>query len=197
QLYMGTPHTYHTIYGEVARAGTGEDRPFLAGFRRLALPLLTPAGASRWPERFPPERIAALRERSGPNKFRSQMLLRPVDIRDSRLDPDLLAAYHHELDYAERNGRAVLSLDGRRLVSASCWWDPAYGAPGGGDGSVVVALFTDADGAYWLHRVRYLEHDPARTEVDEATQLCRQVAAFVREMYLQAVKLEINGMGIF
>ena len=196
QLYMGTPHTYHTIYGEEARAGTGEDRPFLAGFRRLALPLLTPEGASRWPERFPPERIAALRERSGPNKFRSQMLLRPVDIRDSRLDPDLLAAYRHELDYAERNGRAVLTLGGRRLVSASCWWDPAYGAPGGGDGSVVACVFTDADGTHYLHRIEYLETDLALDD-DAATQQCRRVAGFLKDNHLPAVALETNGIGRF
>ena len=63
------------------------------------------------------------------------------------------------------------------MVSASAWWDPAYGAPGAGDASVVAAVFVDAEGAYWLHGIRYLSHDPAQLrETDEATQLCRQVA---------------------
>lgn len=33
--------------------------------------------------------------------------------------------------------------------------------------------------------------------MDEATQLCRQVLAFVRELYLPAVTIETNGLGRF
>jgi hypothetical protein len=33
--------------------------------------------------------------------------------------------------------------------------------------------------------------------VDEATQLCRQVAAFVSELYLPSVTIETNGLGRF
>jgi hypothetical protein len=59
-------------------------------------------------------------------------------------------------------------------------------------------VFTDSQGGYWLHRVRYLQHDPSQAEdVDEATQLCRQVAAFARDLYLPAVTLETNGIGRF
>jgi hypothetical protein len=102
------------------------------------------------------------------------------------------------LHYSEGNREATLSLSGRRLVSASCWWDPSYGAPNKGDASVVAAVFTDDHGDYWLHRIRYLKHDPALAEqVDEATQLCRQVAAFARELYLPAVAIETNGLGRF
>ncbi|MBI5165299.1 MAG: phage terminase large subunit [Magnetospirillum sp.] len=197
QLYVGTPHSFYTIYGREARLEAGESRPFLDGFRRLEIPLLDPRGKSAWPERFPAERIAAIRRRSGPNKFDSQMMLQPVNIADGRLDPDRLRLYDDELVYAEGNRLAVLSLAGKRLVSASCWWDPAYGAPGKGDSSVVAALFTDEEGGYWLHRVRYLTHDPALADVDEATQLCRHVAAFVRDLHLPAVTLETNGLGRF
>jgi len=197
QLYVGTPHSYYTIYAAEPRLEAGETQPFLAGFRRLEIPLLDGQGRSAWPERFPADKVAAIRRRTGPNKFDSQMLLRPVNIADGRLDPDRLRLYDGELVYAEGNGQPMLSLNGKRLVSASCWWDPAYGAPGKGDSSVVAAVFTDAEGGYWLHRVRYLQHDPAQTEVDEATQLCRQVAAFVRELHLPAVTLETNGLGRF
>ncbi|MFO1156592.1 MAG: phage terminase large subunit [Rhodospirillales bacterium] len=198
QLYVGTPHTFYSIYAAVARPEAGETQPLLAGFSRLELPLLDERGRSRWPERFTPERIAALRARTGAAKFESQMLLRPRNIAEARLDPERLRAYAEALVYTEGNQQATLSLGGRRLVSASCRWDPAYGAPGGGDGSVVAAVFADAEGGLWLHDVRYLEHDPARiAEVDEATQLCRQVAAFVRDLYLPAVTLETNGIGRF
>jgi len=189
QLYVGTPHTFDTIYGR----GEGS---YLANFHRLELPLLDAHGNSRWPERFPADRIAAIKKRSGPNKFASQMMLQPMDLADGRLDPDRLRLYGAELDYREGNGEAVLMLAGRRLVSASCWWDPSYGAPGKGDGSVVAVVYTDDHGDYWLHRVSYLTHDPALVESQaEAIQMCRQVARFVGDHFLASVTIETNGVG--
>jgi hypothetical protein len=197
QLYVGTPHSYDSIYAEESNKD-GEKPPFLEGFKRLCIPLVDSGGASRWPERFTAEGIAEIRRRSGPAKFESQMLLRPRSVDDIRLDPALLVRYDAPLELREANGESVLSLSGQRLVSASCWWDPAYGAPDLGDASVVAAVFVDEDGAYWLHDIRYLNHDPAqRHETDEATQLCRQVAAFVRELYLPSVTIETNGLGRF
>jgi hypothetical protein len=198
QLYVGTPHTYYSIYSSEARPEIGETRPMLEGFQRLELPLLDVRGESAWPERFTRHRIETIRRRTGPAKFDSQMLLRPRSIVEGRLDPDRLRMYEGELVYTEGNHQATLSLNGQRLVSASCWWDPAYGAPEKGDASVVAALFTDEQGHYWLHRVRYLHHDPALVDqVDEATQLCRQVATFLRECHLPAITLETNGIGRF
>ena len=40
-----------------------------------------------------------MRHHSGPNKFASQMLLRPVNIADGRLDPDRLRFYEEDLEY--------------------------------------------------------------------------------------------------
>ncbi len=189
QLYVGTPHTFDTIYGDGGEC-------YLAGFERLALPLLDKPGNSRWPQRFPPARIAAMRRRSGPNKFASQMMLQPVDINDGRLDPDRLRLYDAELQYREGNGEAVLMLAGRRLVSASCWWDPSYGAPGKGDGSVIAVVYTDDHGDYWLHRVAYLTHDPALIDAQaEAIQMCAKAARFVGDHYLGSVTIETNGVG--
>ena len=197
QLYVGTPHSHDSIYAEEREAD--DDGPaFLTGFARLCIPLLDERGASRWPERFTTEAIEEIRRRSGPAKFESQMLLRPRSLEDIRLDPALLTRYDAPLELRQANGESVLSLAGGRLVSATCWWDPAYGAPQVGDASVVAAVFVDEHGAYWLHDIRYLEHDPARRhEVDEATQLCRQVAAFARDLYLPAVTIETNGLGRF
>ncbi len=197
QLYVGTPHSYDSIYAE-ERDEDDEAPAFLSGFRRLCIPLLDADGGSRWPERFTPEEIEEIRRRSGPAKFESQMLLRPRSVDDIRLDPALLVRYDAPLELREANGESILSLSGRRLVSASCWWDPAYGAPNVGDASVVAAVFVDEAGGYWLHDIRYLNHDPAqRRDVDEATQMCRQVAAFVRELYLPSVTIETNGLGRF
>jgi hypothetical protein len=198
QVFVGTPHTYYSIYAAEPRPELGEARPLLAGFHRLEVPLLDERGRSRWSERFTPERIEAIRRRTGPAKFDSQMMLRPRSITEDRLDPHRLRVYDGELSHTEGNREAVLTLGDRRLVSASCWWDPAYGSPAKGDASVVAAVFADNQGGYWLHRVRYLRHDPRQTDdVDEATQLCRQVAAFARDLYLPAVTLETNGIGRF
>lgn len=198
QLYVGTPHTYYTIYTDQARMENGEEEAFLLGFDRFELPLLDPNGHSQWPERFPDKNIEAIRRRTGKNKFESQMMLRPVNISESRLDPDMMQLYERDLDYREHNQQASLYLGNRRLVSASCWWDPSFGSPEKGDASVLAAVFSDDEGAYWLHALRYMTHDPALlSEADEATQLCRQVVDFVREFYIPSVCLETNGVGKF
>jgi hypothetical protein len=198
QIYIGTPHTYYSIYACEARQEIGETRPFLDGFERLEIPLVDEQGRSAWPERFPPERIEALRRDTGPAKFTSQMMLRPANPTDGRLDPDRLQRYDVELSYIEGNGVSTLSLGNRRLVSASCWWDPSFGSVDSGDASVVGVVFTDDAGNLRLHRIAYLRHDPLlREEVDEATQLCRQVADFVRDHYLPSVTVETNGLGRF
>jgi len=202
QLYVGTPHTYFSIYADKPRAEAGEEQPYLAGFKKLNLPLLDGHGKSRWPSRFPTARIEAIKRRSGPNKFKSQMMLEPVNITEGRLNTDKLRPYADDLRYLEANGETKLMLGARRLVSASCWWDPSFGSPKKGDASVIACVFTDDNGDYRLHGVRYLEHDPALAAnpdggIDEATQLCRQVAAFVQGHYLPAVTLETNGLGRF
>jgi len=196
QLYVGTPHTHDSIY--LDEAAVPDINVYLDGFDRLELALLDKKGNSRWPERFPQEKIESIKKRSGPNKFASQMMLKPVNIVDGRLDPDLLRHYDVELDYREGNGVSTLTLGDRRMVSASCWWDPSYGSPDRGDASVVACIFTDDRGDYWLHRVRYLEHDPTLAETEaEAIQMCRQVARFLRTFQLPSVIVETNGIGRF
>lgn len=198
QLYVGTPHTFHTIYAKNTRKDLGEEQPYLFGFDRLEIPIFDHSGKSRWPERFPETKIASIRKRTGPNKFRSQMLLEPVDISEGRLNADLLKPYGGEIEYSERNGQAVLTLEGRRLVSATCWWDPSYGSPERGDSSVVACVFTSEDGLYWLHRMKYISFD-VRTVADtsEAEQQCQQVAKFAGALYVPSVTVETNGLGRF
>lgn len=187
-LFVGTPHTEQSLYAE------GE--PLLAGYRRLAIPLLDAEGNSAWPERFTAAAVAKLRERVGPLAFRRQMLLEPAAAEAARLDPALIARYAEEPDYREANGRAVLTLMGRRLVSGGAWWDPALGRPEAGDCSVVAATFADAEGRHYLHRLLYLAHDPGAA-ADPATQQCRRVAALAAELRLPVIRVESNGIGGF
>lgn len=201
QLYVGTPHSWYTIYATEAREEAGETQPFLEGFRRLTLPLLPKAGGSAWPERFPPEHIERIRRRSGVSKFESQMLLRPMPTTAMRLNPEDLRRYDGDLECHTAQGETVLMLNGVRLVSASAWWDPALlrtdaDGRGTGDDSVVAAVFSDAGGALYLHRVLYLSLDPDDPG-DEAHQQCRQVARFLRDLHLPGVRVESNGLGNF
>lgn len=195
-LYVGTPHSYYTIYAEEPRAEIGEERTFLDGFRRLALPVLKPDGTSAWPDRFTMDAIERMRRATGPSRFRSQMMLQPANLAEGRLDPDRLRPYEAELVYAETRAGATLRLDGRRIVAANCWWDPAWGGRDAGDASVVALVLADSDGGRWLHRVLYLAVDPGAAE-DEATQQCAQVVRFLAEHHMPSVTVETNGVGAF
>lgn len=205
QLYVGTPHSYYTIYADEPRPETGESAPFLDGFERLTMPVYTEDADGKrsyaWPKRFDEAHVNRIRKSTGPNKFTSQMLLRPVNVAEGRLDPDLLVRYDAELDYHEAAGRAVLTLGAVKLLSASCWWDPAFARPKAegkppADSSVVAVVFAGDDNRLYLHRVLYLTVDPA-DPASEAEQQCRQVARFLEDNHLPALCLEINGLGKF
>ena len=191
-IYSGTPHSYYSIYASEPRPEEGDERAFLQDFRRLEEPLTDHA----WPERFPPAEIEAIRRHAGPARLASQMLLEPVQSVEGRLNAEWLRRYEGGLEYSEAGGQPVLRLEGRRLVSASGWWDPAYGKENKGDANVLAAVFTDDLGRQRLHRVAYMTQTAGGSE-DAATQLCRQVAAHARELFLPVVYVEANGLGKF
>lgn len=191
QIYSGTPHSYYSIYAKDPRPEEGDKRPFLHGFRRLTKKLKPTA----WPERFPPKVIREIRRRAGPARFASQMLLKPVQAVDGRLNAEWLRRYEEPVDYSEVNGKPVLRVGGRRLVSASAWLDPSFGRPDKGDACVLAAVFTDEGGRRLLHRVAYLYYDPKNDRDGAAKQLCRQAAAHIRKLVLPVVHVESNGMG--
>ena len=188
-LFVGTPHCAESLYADAKGA-------YLAGYRRLVLPLLDAAGHSIWPERFAADAVANLRLRVGPLAFRRQMLLEVAEDEAVRLDPALIARYAEETDYREANGRGLMTLMGTRLVSGGGWWDPAFGRPGQGDASVVAATFADGEGRHYLHRLSYVTHDPG-AEDDPATQQCRTVATIARDLVLPVMRVETNGIGRF
>jgi hypothetical protein len=198
QLYIGTPHSYHSIYAETPRPEFNETEPFLSGFRRLTLPLLRPSGEQRWKARFSDDTVDRLLGEVGPAKFRSQMQLLPTRPEDVRLDPDRLLPYDAPAVLTSVQGRDELWIGGRRMVSAAAAWDPAYGRPERGDSSVVAAVFVDGEGHYWLHAIEYLVVRPgADSEVDDATRLCRAVVAFLARNLLPSISVETNGIGGF
>jgi len=218
QLYIGTPHNYYTIYAKDARKDAGEDVPFLNGFERLEIPVLNKAGESVWPDRFNHLTLDHMKRHTGPNKFASQMMLQPVNIAEGRLNPDLLRVYNDELDYTKELQTLFLGKD--KLVSASAFWDPAFGSAKG-DRSVLAILFTNEKGQVFLHHVEYIDvlssrprqepsggisHLSSRSldysqddemPQDEATQQCRIVAGIAKAHYLPSLTVEINGIGRF
>ncbi len=193
QLYVGTPHHYYSIYADLPRTEIDEEEPFLSGFERLSLTIIDEEGKSVWPERYTQEDIKQMRRTSGPNKFDSQMMLKPVNILQGRLNPDLLQIYDGEMEYDPMIN--ALFLGNTKMVSASCWWDPAFGY-NKGDNSVCAVVFTDDVGDYHLHHLAYIRVDDT-DKTDEATQQARIVAEITKKYYLPAVTVEINGIGRF
>jgi hypothetical protein len=196
QLYVGTPHTYDTIYAvENDAQKADQSDAFLDNFKDLRVPILNDSGESVWPERFSCADIDALKRQVGPNRFASQMMLQPVNIAEGRLNPSQLNFYNHALDYSEAQQKPILKLNGKRLVSCSAWWDPSFGSASG-DASVLAIIFTDDDGHYYLHHLSYI-HTNANDKDDEATQQCKQIANICARFYVPSVSVEINGIGRF
>lgn len=194
-LYLGTPHSYFTIYAKRARPEIGEKCAYLKGYKRLTIPILTKDDQSAWPERYSTERIEELRAASGLRQFSTQMMLTPMNINEGRLDINLLQRYDARLEMQEAQGSLRLSVNGTLLVSGCAWWDPAFGK-GGGDKSVVAVVFTDENGNRWLHHIRYIRVEDY-SEDDEATQQCKIVAHILRDFHVPRLYVETNGIGKF
>lgn len=196
QLYVGTPHTYDTIYAVDEDAqSSDQSEAFLDGFKDLRVPILMGSGESAWPARFSRAEITALERQVGPNRFASQMMLRPTNISEGRLNPSQLKFYDGALEYSEAQQKPILKLNEKRLVSCSAWWDPSFGSASG-DASVLAIVFTDENGQYYLHHLAYIRTN-ANDPDDEATQQCKKIVALCRQFYVPSVSVEINGIGKF
>lgn len=195
QIYVGTPHSYFSIYADQPRKEINEEKTFLENFKRFEQPLLDKNNQSVWPEHYGEKDIQLLKIQSGPQKFASQMMLDPVNIIESRLNIELLRFYEENLKYYEANNQTVLSVGERKIISCSAWWDPAFGSAQGDD-SVLAVLFTDEEGYYYLHHLAYLSVTDEHEE-DEATAQCQLVVEKISSFHVPSVTIEINGIGKF
>ena len=193
QLYIGTPHNYFSIYAKEPRTEIDETTIFLEGFKRLEIPVRNEQGESAWPERYSEAALDHMFRQTGPNKFNSQMMLKPVNIAEGRLDSTLLHWYEGEPVYAPE--LKELYLNSKRMISASAFWDPAFGSAKG-DHSVLAVIFTDEEGLHYLQHIEYIKPS-TRSEQDEATQQCQIVAALAKNLRLPSIAVEINGIGRF
>jgi hypothetical protein len=194
QLYVGTPHSYFSIYADVPRAEIGEEVEFLRGFKRLILPIITDKGESAWPQRNTMEDIAQIKEDAGPNKFESQMMLRPVNILEGRLDVENLQYYSGEVEHCKITD--TLFIGHQKMAAATCWWDPSL-AKNGGDNSVVAVVFGDQGGNYYLHHVEYIRLTPVTDNQNNADEQCKIVANIVKDFHLPFIAVEDNGLAKF
>ena len=184
QLYIGTPHSYYSIYADEARPELDEAAPFLAELHAHEHPAAR-RGAGRASGRTGSRREAVdgMQHDSGPNRFRSQMILTPGHTRDVRLDPGPAGPLRGAgCELREVNGEPMLTIDGRRMVGTACWWDPAMARPEAAATpawsppcSPTTAAATGCTASAICRSTR-----PRSREADAAAQLCRQVIAFLR-----------------
>lgn len=195
QLFIGTPHSYFSIYTDKPRKEAGETDIFLKGYKRFFSPIITEEGISAWPERYPLDEIETMRRNAGPMKFASQMMLEPVNITEGRLDPLLLRRYEDALEIKEAQQSVTLKIAGRKIVSGSAFWDPSFGKASG-DASVLAVVFTDSEGDYWLHHMEYIRVRAGDDE-DEATLQCQKIVELARDLFIPVIGVETNGLGKF
>lgn len=196
-LYIGTPHTYYSIYQTKTDENKPDAEPYLLGFDEFRLPILDKYGQSAWPERFSLEKIHSIRLRSGERKFASQMLLKAVDVQNSRLKPEDIRVYDDKLDISFSNEQEVLKIANKRMVAVSCWWDPAFAQTADNDNSVIACVFTDEDGKYYLHDLEYIKTVISGNDDNVASMQCEKVIAFIERNHIPALHVEINGIGRF
>ncbi len=195
QLYIGTPHSYFSIYADKPRIEIDEKDIFLLDFKRYKKPVLNKKNESTWPEKYSKDDIDLLKQQAGPNKFASQMMLEPMNVLEGRLDHDLLNFYEDDLIYSEAQQQPQLNLMESKIVSCSAWWDPSFGSAKG-DHSVLAVIFTDEEGHYYLHHISYIKVKAKGTE-DEASLQCQIVADIAKEFHVPSIAIEINGLGKF
>lgn len=194
QLYIGTPHSYFSIYADAPKVELDEEEVFLPNYKRLSLPILDKKNKSIWPEQFSEKDIDILKKQAGPNYFDSQMMLRPVNLLEGRLDVSLLQFYSSDLEYSESQREIQLSINRKKLVSCSAWWDPSFGKISGDD-SVFAVVYTDQEGNYYLHHISYIKTD--NIQEDEATHQCKLIIKIVEDLFVPSIAIEINGIGRF
>lgn len=179
-LYAGTPHTNQSLYARDVDPVTG-DAPYLHDAPRLEIPILDENGDSAWPERFSIPDIERIKQRTGPLKFASQMLLRPVSLQECRLDPT-------NLSVADAPPAHIVT----QRVAA---WDPAMGTRRGDASAVAVACAT-RDGKFHIDEIACIGIDE-HSDIDAATQQCRSVIDILSRHDVHRLILETNGIGKF
>lgn len=196
ELFVGTPHSFDSIYTEL-EGTSGKEDPFRTGCSSLKIPVMTEVqgefpnftGTPTWPERFT---AADIKKRQDGSKtkghFLSQYLLQPYNPSETVLDPTLISTYSFELEVHTANGSTLARLKDYRVMGVSAYWDPSS-ATLQTDDSVLAIVFTTEDGNYFIHRAIKLDGG--------AEEQCHQVIQTMLDNHVSHVFIETNGIGNF
>ena len=161
--------------------------PFLYGYKKFSLPIISPDGKSAWPELFPMEKISELRKTVGEHYFMAQMMLEFTPPDKIRLDPGMIQLYDADFDYIN------CKIDQWRITGAAMYWDPALGHKNT-DSSVCAIIFRD-DKSHniFLHDMLYMV---VPNECPQPlTYQCDLVLDFMSKYKLHRISVETNGLG--
>lgn len=161
--------------------------PFLRGYDELRIPIIDGRGNPAWPEKFPTEKIADLRDTVGPRHFASQMMLENVSDERARLDPGWLDLYDGEFD-------ARTARIGDVTITGACvYWDPATGRRNN-DGSVCVMIYRDDKNRHvYIHDIMYMV--VGDDESHPLGRQCERVLDFMAAHNMHKIWIETNGIG--
>lgn len=186
RLFVGTPHSFESIYPEVISDGASSLRIPLLDNVTGEFPYLV--GDSAWPERFSNDEVADRQIKShSRGNFLSQYQLIPYSPENTLLDPSNIFEYTGEIEITEANGIARCMLDNKQMMSVSAWWDPSMGQTG--DDSIFAVVYSTADGHYYIHRTLKVTGQP-QDQAQAIRKLCL-------ELEIPHIKIETNGIGAF
>lgn len=184
KLFVGTPHTFDTIYLEEINKGANS----------LVIPLINEHGVNAWPERFTDEECDhRRRECKTAAAWSSQYLLKPMPVHEIRLDPMDMVIYYEHPAIRQANGQVTMWLQRAdnsdiQIIGASAYWDVSVGKISSDD-SVLALVLTDAAGNLYWHLADCLPGG-----IDEQ---CRFVVKRIEQYQIPRVEIETNGPGGF
>jgi hypothetical protein len=194
ELFVGTPHSFDSIYTEL-EGTSGKEEPFRTGCSSLKIAVMEDVegefpnftGTPTWPARFTVAEIKKKQDGSSTKgHFLSQYLLQPYNPDDTVLDPSLISVYTHDIEIIQSNGSGLAKINDQRIMGASCFWDPSL-AKLSTDDSVLAIVFTTDDGHYFIHRAIKLTGD--------GDEQCIQVINEMKKNEVSHVVIETNGVG--
>jgi len=185
RLFVGTPHTYDTLYNKIIKSGASS----------LTIPMLRNAtgkwpnmkGDCVWPERFDDKTVRMKQNTVPEHEWMSQNMLVAWNMRETILDPNSLVVYDDEIEVVHANNSSSLRIAGVKMLSVNTFWDVSSGKTGR-DNSVLSVVFTGENGHYYIHRAVGLKGD-----IDVQ---CEKIKEIANKLLLPSVTVETNGVGV-
>jgi len=186
KLYIGTPHSYESIYPEIVEKGA----------EHLVIPQMTNVkgefpnltGTPTWKERWGLEACKKKQlDCKSKEEYYSQYLLKRLNPDGSQLDPISIKKYSVEVDLSQSIGKRVIIRLGAKTMHAVCaFFDPSTNT--GKAASVLSIVFQDEEGNYYIHRTIAIESPDPELQ-------CDAIKDIAIEFRLPSVVVETPGVG--